>query len=91
MRVTMNLLLELREHILNQYLKDQIPESFDDDYNLIDDGILDSLAIINLVAYLEKQYQIEFGDHDIVLEHFSSVNALAKFVQHKCADRNINS
>jgi acyl carrier protein len=90
MRVTMNLLLEIREHILNQYLKDQIPESFDDDYNLIDDGILDSLAIINLVAYLEKQYQIEFGDYDIVPEHFSSVNALAKFVQHKCTDRNIN-
>lgn len=87
----MNLLPELREHILTQYFRGQTPKGFDDDYNLIDDGSLDSLAIINLVAYLEQQYQIEFGDHDIVPEHFSSVNALAQLVQHKCADRQINS
>jgi acyl carrier protein len=81
----MSLKQELREHIIKQYLKGQIPEGFDDDYNLIDDGILDSLAIINLVDYLEKQYQIEFGDNDIVPEHFSSVNALAEFVLQKRA------
>ncbi len=79
----MNLKQELSEHIIEQYLKGQMPEGFDDDYNLIDDGILDSLAIINLVDYLEKQYQIEFGDNDIVPEHFSSVNALAEFVHQK--------
>lgn len=81
----MNLRQELSEHIIKQYLKGQIPEGFDDDYNLIDDGILDSLAIISLVDYLEKQYQIEFGDNDIVPEHFSSVNALAEFVSQKRA------
>ncbi len=79
----MNLQQELREYILNQYFKGQAPDGFDDDYNLIDDGIMDSLAIINTVTHLEKQYQIEFGDNDIVPEHFSSVNALAEFVQQK--------
>lgn len=81
----MSLQQTLREYLISQYLKDDIPAGFDDDYNLIDAGVLDSLAIINLVTYLEKQHQIEFDDGDIVPEHFASVNALTLFVQQKCA------
>lgn len=79
----MNLQQELREYILNQYLKGQAPEGFDDDYNLIDSGIMDSLAIINTVTYLENHYSIPFDDGDIVPEHFMSINALSAFVQRK--------
>jgi len=79
----MNLQQTLREHIINQYLKGDVPNEFDDNYNLIDAGILDSLAIINVVTYLENQHQIEFGDDDIVPEHFMSVQALTTFVQQK--------
>ena len=82
-KITMNLPQALREYILNQYLKGQAPEGFDDDYNLIDAGIMDSLAIINTVAYLEKQYGIEFDDGDLVPEHFMSINALSAFVLSK--------
>jgi acyl carrier protein len=79
----MNLQQLLREHIFNQYIKDKATEGFNDDYNLIDEGILDSLAIMNLIAWLEKQYAIEFDEGDIVLENFNSVNALVNFVQTK--------
>jgi len=78
----MNLQL-LREHIINQVLKDKAPEGFNDDYNLVDEGILDSLAIMKLIAWLEKQYAIEFDEGDIVLENFNSVKALVNFVQTK--------
>lgn len=81
----MNLAQELREHIINQYIKSKAPEGFNDDYNLVDEGILDSLAIMSLIAWLEKHFSIEFDDGDIVLENFSSVNALFDFVQKKRA------
>ncbi len=81
----MNLPQLLREHIINQYIKTKEPEGFNDDYNLIDEGILDSLAIMNLIAWLEKHFSIEFDEGDIVLENFNSVNALLDFVQKKCA------
>ena len=79
----MNLQKTIRNYILDQYLKGQEPEGFNDDYNLIDAGIIDSLAIINSINYLEKQYGITFGDGDIVPEHFMSVNALSAFVRNK--------
>ncbi len=81
----MNLAQHLREHIITQYIKAKEPVGFNDDYNLIDEGILDSLAIMNLVAWLEKQYSIEFNEGDIVLENFNSVNALVDFVKAKRA------
>jgi len=81
----MNLAQRLREHIFNHYIKDNEPEGFNDDYNLIDEGILDSLAVMNLITWLEKHCSIEFDEGDIVLENFSSVNALLDFVQHKRA------
>jgi acyl carrier protein len=79
----MNLQQRLGKYILDQYLNGQAPEGFDGDYNLIDAGIIDSLAIINTVTYLEKQYGITFDDGDIVPEHFMSVNALSAFVRKK--------
>ena len=79
----MNLQQTLGKYILDQYLNGQAPEGFDDDYNLIDDGIIDSLAIINTVAYLETHYGITFDDGDIVPEHFMSINALSAFVRQK--------
>ncbi len=78
----MDLQQQLREYIINQTLHGA-PEGFDDDYNLIDAGIMDSLTIINTVTYLEQQAGIEFGDDDIVPEHFSSIQALAAFARSK--------
>ena len=76
---------DLREYLFQQYFKGRLPEGFDDDYNLIDDGIIDSLGMINLVNHMEKHYQIEFGDHDIVPEHFVSIHAMLGFIQRKRA------
>ncbi|WP_333878221.1 acyl carrier protein [Methylobacter sp.] len=81
----MNLPQQLREHIINHYIKDKAPDGFNDDDNLIDQGLLDSLAIMNLIVWLEKQAAIEFDEGDIVLENFSSVKALLDFVRRKCA------
>lgn len=77
----MDLQQSLREHIIQQYLNGKAPSNFNDDYDLIDDGTLDSLAIIGLISWLESQYQIEFGDNDIVPENFSSINTLTTFIQ----------
>jgi acyl carrier protein len=71
---------EIRDYILLACFKGRPADSFDDDFNLLDSGVMDSLAIINTVTWLEQQYGIEFGDDDFAPEHFTSVNALANFV-----------
>ena len=79
----MNLQQTLHDYILDKCLNGLAPEGFDDDFNLIDAGIMDSLTILNTVSHMEKVYAITFDDGDIVPEHFMSVNALAAFVRGK--------
>ena len=70
----------LREYIITEGLDEQVPEGFDDNYDLIDSGTIDSLFIMNLVIYLEQEHNVIFGMNDIVPENFKSVNTLSAFV-----------
>jgi acyl carrier protein len=45
--------------------------------------LLDSLAIEQLVAFLEERYGIRFEDHEVVAENFASVNAVTALVTAK--------
>lgn len=71
---------DLRNYIINEGFQGNIPSNFDDDYDLIDSGVIDSLFMMNLVTYLEQQHQIEFGMNDMIPKHFKSINALSAFV-----------
>ena len=47
------------------------------------EGLLDSLAIEQLVAFAEDRFEISFQDEELVQEHFASVDALARLVDRK--------
>ena len=48
---------------------------------LVDDNILDSFAIISLVAELEEEYDITVSPAELVPENFNSAKALWDMVQ----------
>lgn len=73
----------LRDFITTEALKTGIPDNFDDNYNLIDSGIMDSLFMMNLVTFIEQQYQISFGMNEMIPKNFESINALAMFIASK--------
>ncbi len=50
------------------------------DERLLENGILDSLGILDLVAYLEAEFQITVTDDDLIPEHFETLERLGEFV-----------
>ena len=48
---------------------------------LVDDEILDSFAIMSLVAALEEEYDITISPAELVPENFNSAEALWKMVE----------
>ena len=48
---------------------------------LVDDEILDSFAIISLVAALEEEYDITISPAELVPENFNSAEAIWKLIQ----------
>ena len=51
---------------------------------LLENGILDSLGILDLVTYLESEFGIRVADDDLVPEHFQTLEHITAFV---CARR----
>jgi acyl carrier protein len=48
--------------------------------DLLSAGIIDSLGILQLVSFVEKQFGIQIPDEDVVLENFQSVAALSAYL-----------
>jgi len=51
--------------------------------SLLENGVLDSLGILDLVAYLEREFGITVADDDLLPEHFETLDRLTAFVEQK--------
>jgi acyl carrier protein len=51
--------------------------------NLLENGILDSLGILDLVAFVEQNCGIVLTDEELVPENFQSIDRLSTFIQTK--------
>ena len=50
------------------------------DTDLVQTGILDSLALVELLAYIEKEFETEISLDDVGIEDFHSVAKIAEYV-----------
>jgi acyl carrier protein len=73
----------VRQYIVNNLRFFGSPETLTSDYRLIDKGVLDSMAIFELISFLEDNYGIEVEDRELATENFESLNAIAKLVAAK--------
>jgi acyl carrier protein len=51
--------------------------------NLLDSGIIDSLGMLDVVSFLEREFAIHVDDEELVPENFESIDNLAGFVGRK--------
>ncbi len=59
-----------------------IPNLQEDD-NLFESGIVNSLFAIQLMTFLEKSFNIEVTMDDLSMDNFQSINATSLFVERK--------
>ena len=71
----------MKERIL-KILSGLRPEfDFTMDVNFIEEGILDSFDVINLVPALDSEFGISIDGTDVLPENFSSVNAIVMLLK----------
>ena len=67
---------------LMEILEDIQPDAdFDTCETLIDDGVLDSFAILSIVSELQDEFGITITPADIIPENFNSAKALWAMVE----------
>ncbi len=69
---------------IRDFIKSEV--LFGDDRSLADDtplldGILDSLGLMQLVAFLEEEFDIEVDEADITADHFRTVGDIEHLVK----------
>ena len=56
-----------------------------DNESLLEAGVIDSMAMVDLIAHLENTYSITVDEDDMVPENFDSVDAIVSYVTAKRA------
>ncbi len=74
---------KIKDYILREFLSDETDLLLDSDLPLIQQGIVDSLGILQLVSFIEEEFTIKIAPEDVVLENFAMVNAIKKLVMAK--------
>ena len=73
----------IRSFILTTQLPGESPENLLDDTPLQTSGILDSLAVMALITFLEQKFSIELDVYDTAVERFDSIQDIASVVAKK--------
>jgi acyl carrier protein len=76
---------DVRRYIIDKYLPGEDPKTLTPTMSLISTGILNSLATLDLVAFLEARYGLEFEAHDLDQDRLSTLTTIAELVQSKKA------
>lgn len=74
---------ELRRFVIDNFLFGQDDNKFSDEDSFVDEGIIDSTGMLELVAFLEQQYRIKLEDEELIPDNLDSINNLVKFIQKK--------
>lgn len=71
----------MKEKIL-AILSDIRPDiEFESEENLVSDGLLESFDLVQLVATLEEEFDVEIGGRNITKENFDSLDRIAKLME----------
>ncbi len=82
MNTSLNKLETIKQFIVDNFLfGDGDKLAFDT--SLFEKGIIDSTGVLELVAFIEENFNITISDEELVQDNFSSLTAIEKFLQSK--------
>lgn len=76
---------EIRQFIIDNFLFGEVERCPSNDDSLLEQGIVDSTGVLELVAFLESKYGIEINGKELVPANLDSLNKLCDFVARKTA------
>jgi acyl carrier protein len=74
---------QIRTYVADNLLFNSNGYRFNDDTSFLDEGIVDSTGVVELVLFLEDSFGFSVEDNEIVPDNFDSVNRLAAYIQRK--------
>ena len=71
---------KLRTLILESYLFTDDDSELDDEDSFLDTGILDSMGIMELIAFLDDEFGVKVAEEEMIPENLDSISNLLKYL-----------
>jgi acyl carrier protein len=75
----------VKNFVLKEYLPGEDPAGLTDTTPLMTTGILDSIAVLKVVNFLESEFGITIEPHEAVVENLNTLLDMAQLVSSKKA------
>jgi acyl carrier protein len=73
----------IKDFIAKQFLFSEEGFPYSDDTSFLQEGIIDSLGVMELVTFVQDTYKITVDPTEVTPDHFDSIEKLAVFVKSK--------
>jgi acyl carrier protein len=75
----------VKTFLLNEYLPGEDPAALTDTTALMTTGILDSIAVLKFVTFLENDFGVTIEPHEAVVDNLNTVSDIVRLVMAKTA------
>jgi acyl carrier protein len=72
-----------RGYILENFLYTQSDARLGETEGLFEKGIIDSMGVVELVAFIENEFGITVGDDEITEQNFGTLQGISRYVLDK--------
>ena len=76
---------QIRTYIAENLLFSDNGFPYSDEASFLQEGIVDSIGVMELVNFVESTFNISIEDHELIPDNLDSVTQLANFVRSKMA------
>ena len=70
---------KIKNFIIENFLFGE-DNDLNDDTSFLEEGIIDSTGVLELIEYLEEEFELEIDDEDMIPENLDSLNNLEQFI-----------
>jgi len=84
-RTTDEIQQSVRSYLITEFLPGEDPAELTQDLPLISSKIIDSIAAIKLISFLEGQFGIQIEAHEVDIERLDTIARITLLVQSKRA------
>lgn len=75
--------IKIKEFIIENFLFGTEEEPIEDDTSFLEQGIVDSTGILELVEWLENEFQISVADDELIPENLDSIHRIFDYLEKK--------
>lgn len=74
---------EVRRFVVENFLFGEDDGSLQLEDSFLDSGVIDSTGVLELVTFLEQQYEIKIDDTELVPDNLDSIARVSGFIRRK--------